>query len=181
MMEIGIALLHFFGAMVFWLLMNFGGNALLVFRSDRVMLAMKNEVKIKHGIDLYSEVITSVHERNMLKEVYESYSCDHLRNRVSGFFIGLSSVFGVIAILLCVGYLSFVAYISIANDTENAVHFWWIIPISLPLWILGYLISTISYYLTGMHAGQAAVARKIIELKLSDYDTLLEGSERSSE
>jgi hypothetical protein len=169
MSDVFIAVLRCIGATVVSKTLWVCWRLLLIRRSDR-LIKWNTSLKVEYGIDLDRLKSGSNAQKDFLKAIYAEFSNKHLNNRISDFFGKLFSWFAILTGIISLVYLLVIAYGSIANDISIDIYAWWVIAISIPYCIIGYLISPIPFMLTGRHAGQAATARAIVARLECTYD-----------
>jgi len=163
-MDIIIALAHIAGAVVVWFALGICMLMLTAWDTKRNQQRYLQDFSLHLGrtIEL-DEVESEENAPELIKFLSDRYSNEHLKNRISDFCGLLKAIWFWIAGIIQVGILGMVAWFSLTENIDNAIHIWWIIPVPIIFTIIGMIFSYICKLLTGRYPYEEKTGRSASE------------------
>ncbi len=90
------------------------------------------------------------------------FSSDLLRNRISDFLGILTTIWNWLGLILEIGLLAWIVWITLSQSLDNAIYAWSIVGVALFFSLVSSVLIFFCKVLTGRYPGQARQARKVL-------------------
>lgn len=161
------AILHILGAILALFLMGFLGIMLATWEQSLLEKRKLTEIAIKLKIPV-DELSNPDKDQIIAVFALEKYDSDKFSNRFSDFCGIIRIIWNCLLTLLQFAILGYVVFFTFTDDYNNAVHAWWVVPVTLLSAFITVIFSLLCKLLTNRYPGEASHARKYITEHLTN-------------